>query len=152
MAKRTFVAINMAASNRKIPLWIYLFGLITIASSVVGIYGGYVDGTTFYSEFSADNWQNNLVKHLAGMWASKNVAIVVAMLYGFIKKDLRWLAAIFLFKFICDTPDILYVNTSFREGQAGSLMTNLLTWVILALPGLLATIVLMRRDREVTTE
>ena len=128
------------SKKRKIPIWIYLFGAISIVTSIVGIYGGYIDGSFFYSEFPEIAWKNNLVKHLAGMWASKNLAIVIIMLYAFLKKDMKSLAFIFLFKFISDTPDILFVNTTYREGVSASWTTNIVSWLILALPSLLSFI------------
>lgn len=128
--------------NQKIPVWVYVFGGLSILTSLVGIYGGYIDGSFFYNEFPITEWNNNLVKHLAGMWASKNLALVLIMIYAFFKKDVKVLAFIFLFKFISDTPDILYVNTQFREGSAASWMTNILSWFILALPSLLSFIYL----------
>ena len=133
--------------THKIPWWIYLFAVLSVLSSLVGIYSGYIDASGFYSEFDAVNWEAKHIKHLSGMWASKNVALVLALLYGFFKKDFRWLAAIFLFKFICDTIDIFYVNIMFREGSAGSVVTNLINWIILALPGLVATVYLLNKSK-----
>ncbi len=135
------------STNKKIPVWIYIFAVISILSSAVGVYGGYVDASFFYPEFASADWGSGLIKHLGGMWASKNLAIILILVYGLIKKDFRWLAAIFLFKGISDTVDILYVNTSFREGSAGGFLPNLLNWLILALPGLLAGIYLLKRAK-----
>ena len=88
------------------------------------------------------------MKHLAGMWASKNLAFIIVLLYSLIRKKYQWLAAIFLFKFISDTVDILYVNMYFREGPAASLMNNLMSWVLLALPSAIAVYYLSNRNKS----
>jgi hypothetical protein len=136
----------MEQTKKRLPIWLYLFILICLLSSAVGVYGGYFNGQFFYAEFSADLWNENLVKHLAGMWASKNLAFIIVLLYSLIRKKYQWLAAIFLFKFISDTVDILYVNIYFREGPAASVMNNLMSWALLALPSAIAVYYLSNRN------
>ncbi len=121
----------------KTPWWIYLILAISILSSLVGLYGGYFNGTVFYSEFDESAWKNNLVMHLAGMWASKNLGIIIILIFAFIKKHNQALAYLFLFKFITDTIDILIINTLYREGAAGELLPNLISWLILGLTSLI---------------
>ena len=58
------------ANNRTIPIWVYIYAAISLLSSLIGVYGGYIDGTGFYSEFSPELWQLPIVNHLAGMWFS----------------------------------------------------------------------------------
>ncbi|MEO0472894.1 MAG: hypothetical protein AAF206_24975 [Bacteroidota bacterium] len=124
--------------TQKIPWWVWVFAVISILSSVAGLYGGYINGAFFYTEFPLENWQNPLVKHLAGMWASKNLGLIVVFLIGLFQRDGKWLAVVFLFKFLTDSIDILYVNPAFQEGAAGGVTSNLISWLILALPGALA--------------
>ncbi len=115
----------------KFPWWIYVILVITILTSLVGVFGGYVDGTKFYAEFSADLWSQKLVKHLAGMWASKNVGIIAVIVFCLVKNYRQGLAMMFLFKFISDTIDILFINVLYRDGDAAGIVSNIITWVIL---------------------
>lgn len=131
-------------TTRKIPLWIMAYAGIQMLTSFVGIYGGYIDPSSFYSGFPDANWSDPLIKHLAGVWGSKNLGIVIVMLYSIIRSHPRVLGTVFLLKFIADTVDILYTNTAFMPGTG--LVTNLITWLILGLPQGIAAYILFKRS------
>ncbi len=133
-------------SSTKIPIWIIIYTVVQILSSFVGIYGGYIDPSIFYSGFEGVDWTLAHIRHLAGMWASKNVGIVAVMLWGLIGRHPRILAAIFAFKFISDTIDILAINTRYMPET--TLIQTLVSYVILGAPQAVAAYLLFTRTRE----
>ena len=65
---------NSTETTNKIPIWIIAYAVFQILTSFVGIYGGYLDVSSFYGSFFPDaNWSDPLIKHLAGVWGSKNL-------------------------------------------------------------------------------
>lgn len=132
------------AMARKIPIWIIIYALLQMLTSVVGIYGGYIDPAFFYAQFPNADFADPLIRHLAGVWGSKNLAIVLVMLFGIIRRHPQGLGTIFLLKGIADTVDILYTNTAFMPGS--TLMMALITWLILGLPQLVIAYILFKRS------
>ncbi|MEM8861532.1 MAG: hypothetical protein AAGD96_24680 [Chloroflexota bacterium] len=131
------------SESRAIPIWIMVYAAVQILTSIVGIYGGYVDLAFFYSQFPNADFVDPLVKHLGAVWASKNVATVLVMIYAIVRKHPQILATAFLLKGIADTIDILYSNTAFLPES--SFVVNLVTWLILGLPQFAAAYILFRR-------
>ena len=132
------------SEERKIPLWIIIYAGLQILTSLVGIYGGYIDPSSFYAAFTDVDWGDPLIRHLAGVWGSKNLGIVLVALYAIIRRHPRILGTIFLMKFIADTVDILYTNTAFMPDSL--FLTNLVTWLILGLPQAIAAYILFKRS------
>ena len=131
-------------NERKIPLWIVIYAIIQALTSVVGVYGGYIDLSFFYAaQFPDANFTDNLVKHLGGVWASKNVGIIVVMAWALIQRYPRVLGTVFAMKFIQDTIDILYTNNVFYPEP--NILQSVITWLLLGLPQAYAAYVLLRR-------
>jgi len=101
---------NEQESETKIPLWIVLYAGLQALTAVVGIYGGYIDPSFFYTQFPDANFADPLILHLAAVWGSKNLATVLVMLYSIVRKRPQMLATVLLLKFIADTVDILLRN------------------------------------------
>lgn len=127
------------------PKWIIGYAILQILTSLVGIYSGYIAPAFFYSQFPDMDFSNPLIMHLAGVWGSKNVGIVIVMIWGLIRKYPSVLGTTFFLKFIADTIDILYTNTMYLP-ESGFLM-NLVTWLILGLPQAFAAYVLFKKSR-----
>lgn len=130
-------------SKRLIPLWIIIYAAIQILTSVVGIYGGYFDPSFFYgAQFPTADY-NDLVRHLAGVWGSKNLGIVIVMILAIVQRWPRLLGGLFLMKGIQDTIDILYTNNAFYPEPA--ILQSIITWLILGLPQFICAYILIQR-------
>ena len=128
----------------KIPIWISIYAGIQILTSIVGIVGGYVDPSFFYTQFPNADFNDNLVRHLAGVWGSKNLGIVVVAVWAMVRRHPRVLGSVFAMKFIADTVDILYTNNAFLPDA--SIIQNIISWLILGLPQAIAAYVLFKRS------
>ena len=133
---------NADKATRASPLWIYVFSALLVLSSLVGIYGGYENPGVLLVEFEGANWSDPHVKMLAGYWGSKNLGFCVVFLFALLTKRLPWLVALFAFRFISDTTDMLILTPLYRE--AGPIEI-ILPFLILGLPSLGAAYVLHKR-------
>ena len=124
--------------KRKIPIWIVVF------TAAVGLYGGYIDPSFFYTQFPNANFDDPLIRHLAGVWGSKNLATILVMLFGLIRRHPRVLGTAFLLKGIADTVDILYTNSAYMPQS--NLITEIVTWLIVGLPQLVIAYLLFKQS------
>ncbi len=131
-------------SNYKIPIWIIVYAVLQLFTAFIGLYGGYVDPSFFYTQFPNANFNDPLIRHLAGVWGSKNLATILVMLFGIIRRHPQVLGTAFLLKGIADTVDILYTNSAFMPGSG--LVTEIITWLIVGLPQLIIAYILFKRS------
>ena len=133
----------LKAPGMRIHWWIYVYGLITIAGSAVGIMSGLGNFETFYGDALAGlDSSHPVVAHLGGMWASKNIGYVAALLVGFAFTKPWILAPIFGMKFINDTVDMWIIGPQHLEQPLAQVLIG---WLILGLPSALAAIHLVKR-------
>ncbi len=131
--------------KRLIPIWVYLFSALLVLSSLVGIYGGYVNPGVLLTEYADADWSQGHVKMLAGYWGSKNLGFCLVFLPALLMKRLSWLVPLFLFRFISDGTDMLILTPLYREA---GLLEIVLPFLILGAPSLLAAIVLFQRTKS----
>ena len=131
------------AENMQIHWWIWIYGLITIAGSAVGILSGLGQLEMFYGGALAGlDTSHPVIGHLGGMWASKNIGYVAALAIGFALQKPWILAPIFGMKFINDTVDIFIIGPQHLEQPLSQVIPG---WLILGLPSALAAVHLVRR-------
>lgn len=121
--------------TRKIPIWIIAYALLQLFTAFVGLYGGHIDPSFFYTQFPDANFNDPLILHLAGVWGSKNLATILVMVYALVRQHPRILGTAFLLKGIADTVDILYTNSAYLPES--SFGVGIITWLILGLPQLI---------------
>ncbi len=131
------------APTPKIPLWIYIFSAVLFLSSLVGIYGGYVNPSVLLAEYSGVDWSSPHIKMLAGYWGSKNLGFCAVFLFAILTKRVAWLVPLFLFRFISDGTDMLILTPIYREA---GMLEIVLPFLILGLPSLVAAYVLYKRQ------
>lgn len=129
---------------RMIPIWIMVYAVLQLFTAAVGLYGGHFDPAFFYTQFPDANFEDPLIRHLAGVWGSKNLATIIVMIFALVRQHPRMLGAVFLLKGIADTVDILYTNYAFMPES--SMMTEVITWLIVGLPQLIAAYILFKRS------
>ncbi|MEM7344674.1 MAG: hypothetical protein AAF485_10555 [Chloroflexota bacterium] len=130
--------------QRQIPIWIMVYAVLQLFTAFVGLYGGYIDPSFFYTQFPDANFNDPLIRHLAGVWGSKNLATILIMVYSLIRQHPRILGTAFLAKGIADTVDILYTNSAFLPDSG--LGAGIITWLIVGLPSLIAAYILFKRS------
>ncbi|MEM7029039.1 MAG: hypothetical protein AAF629_05560 [Chloroflexota bacterium] len=131
-------------TNNKIPIWITLYAILQLFTAFVGLYGGHFDPSFFYTQFPNANFNDPLIRHLAGVWGSKNLANILVMVYALVRRHPRILATAFLFKGIADTVDILYTNYAYMPGS--SFGVEVVTWLIVGLPQLVIAYIVYKRS------
>ncbi len=133
----------LMAPNMKIHWWIWIYGAITIAGSTVGILSGLGRFEMFYGEALAGlDTEHPVIAHLGGMWASKNIGYVAALLIGFALRKAWILAPIFGMKFINDTVDMFLIGPQHLDQPMGQVVMG---WLVLGLPSALAAWHLVKR-------
>ncbi|MEM9343222.1 MAG: hypothetical protein AAGA87_09265 [Pseudomonadota bacterium] len=130
-------------ATRLIPLWIYGFSALLFLSSLVGIYGGYVNPGVLLAEYAGADWSAPHTRMLAGFWGSKNLAFCIVFVFALLTKRVAWLVPLFAFRFISDGTDMLVLTPLYREA---SLVEIVLPFLVLGLPSLFAALVLHSRD------
>ncbi len=132
-----------ASPTRVIPIWIYIFSSLLFLSSLVGIYGGYVNPGVLLAEYSGVDWSPPHIKMLAGYWGSKNLGFCAVFLFAILTKRIAWLVPLFLFRFISDGTDMLILTPLYRDAAVPEIV---LPFLILGLPSLVAAYVLFKRQ------
>lgn len=133
-------------STPAIPLWIYIFSVLLFLSSLVGIYGGYVNPGVLLAEYSGVDWSLPHIKMLAGYWGSKNLGFCAVFLFAILTRRIAWLVPLFLFRFISDGTDMLILTPLYREAGVTEIV---LPFLILGLPSLAAAYVLFKRQPSI---
>ncbi len=135
----------LKAEGMRIHWWIWLYGMITIAGSTVGILSGLGQFGIFYGEaLEGLDTSHPVVAHLGGMWASKNIGYVAALVAGFALRKPWILAPVFGMKFVNDTVDMFIIGPQHLDQSVAQIIPG---WLILGLPSALATYHLVRRWR-----
>lgn len=133
----------LGAEGMRIHWWIWIYGIITIAGSAVGILSGLGRFEMFYGNALAGlDVSHPVVAHLGGMWASKNIGYVTALLIGFAMGKPWVLAPIFGMKFVNDTVDMFIIGPQHLNQSIAQVVPG---WLILGLPSVLAAYHLVRR-------
>ena len=133
----------LKAETMVIHWWIWIYGLITIAGSCVGIMAGLGKFEMFYGDaLTGLDTSHPIVAHLGGMWAAKNIGYIAALVTGFALRKAWILAPIFGMKFINDTVDMFLFGPLHLNQPIGQVLIG---WLILGLPSLLAAIHLVKR-------
>lgn len=135
----------VSSTQRTIPIWVYVFSALLFLSSLVGIYGGYINPGVLLAEYTDADWSAPHVRMLAGYWGSKNVAFCVIFIFALLTKRVAWLVPLFAFRFISDGIDMLVMTPLYREAGA---LEIVLPFLVLGLPSLLAAIVLHSRTSQ----
>lgn len=112
-------------------------------SSLVGIYGGYVNPGVLLAEYTDVDWSLPYLKMLAGYWGSKNLGFSVVFIIAIFTKRFTWLVPLFLFRFVSDGTDMLILTPMYREVETAEIIVPFL---ILGLPSLIAAYVLLKRQ------
>ena len=135
----------LTARGMRIHWWIWIYGAVTIAGSAVGILSGLGRFDMFYGEALAGlDTAHPVVAHLGGMWASKNIGYLAALVFGFAIRAPWFLAPIFAMKFVNDTVDMFIIGPQHLDQPTGQIVMG---WLILGLPSALAGLHLWRRWR-----
>ena len=128
-----------------IPIWIYVFSALLFLSSLVGVFGGYVNPGVLLAEYTEADWTAPHVRMLAGYWGSKNVAFCVIFIFALVTKRVPWLVPLFAFRFISDGIDMLVMTPLYRDAGITEIV---LPFLVLGLPSLLAATVLQARTNQ----
>ena len=133
----------LKAENMKVHWWIWIYGALTILGSSVGVMSGFGQFELFYAA-AVENLDTThpVVAHLGGMWATKNIAYIVAILAGFIFQKPMILATVFGMKFVNDTIDMFFIGPAHLDQDVTQILIG---WLILGLPSALAAFHLIRR-------
>lgn len=133
------------AEGMHIHWWIWLYGAITIAGSAVGILSGLGQFGMFYRDaLEGLDIAHPVVAHLGGLWASKNIGYIAALIAGFALRKPWILAPIFGMKFVNDTIDMFIFGPRHLDQSIVQILPG---WLILGLPSALAAYHLLRRWR-----
>ena len=135
----------LKANNMQIHWWIWIYGLITIAGSAVGIISGLGRFEMFYGAALAGlDPTHPVVAHLGGMWASKNIGYVTALVIGFALRKPWILAPIFGMKFVNDTVDMFIVGPQHLDQHFAQVFTGWLILVRFVAPALVIIVLLQK--------
>ena len=134
-------------TDKKIHVVIVIYAIIIILVNLVGVFFGFGD-TSRVAGFLNDpdiDLSHRVIRYLFGNIAAGNLATIVLMAVAVIRRNRVVLATMFTFGFITATISTLILANAYG---VGSVSRNIIRWVVLGLPQLIAAIVLLKGNTQ----